>query len=158
MNFSFILYVLMTIVFVLGSFYFNYKRGKMIQAMLLSIGFLLVSIVFGTRWFTGSGEINTGKPPTSWPPSINSCPDYLTLYKGPTGYVCVDNVGVSNGGISKWSDATQTDAKYIFELFTTDNSTSRIEKLCKQAAEKKVTWEGVYDGTTCLQREPPIPL
>jgi hypothetical protein len=82
----------------------------------------------------------------------------LTLYKGPTGYVCVDNVGVSNGGISKWSDATQTDAKYIFELFTTDNSTSRIEKLCKQAAEKKVTWEGVYDGTTCLQREPPIPL
>lgn len=158
MNFSFILYVLMTIVFVLGSFYFNYKRGKMIQATLLSIGFLLVSIVFGTRWFTGSGEINTNKPPTTWPPSINSCPDYLTLYKGATGYVCVDNVGVSNGGISKWSNATQTDAKYIFDLFTTDNSTSRIEKLCKQSAEKKVTWEGVYDGTTCLQREPPIPL
>jgi hypothetical protein len=158
MNFSFILYVLMIIVLVLGSFYFNYVRGKMIQATLLSIGFLLVGIIFGTRWFTGSGEINSDKPPTTWPPNINSCPDYLTLYKRPTGYVCIDNIGVSNGGISKWSDATQTDAKYIFDLFTTDNSASRIQKLCDQSATKKVTWEGVWDGTTCLQREPPLPL
>jgi len=157
MNIIFVFYILITIVSILGSFFFNYKKGNVIQATLLSIGFLLISILFGLRWFSSSGEILSNAPLTTWPPSINSCPDYLTLYKMPGGYVCVDAVGVSNGGMSQWTDPTQTDDKYVFNLFTNLNSTERIKALCDQAAAKKVTWEGVYDGSTCLNREPPIP-
>jgi hypothetical protein len=153
MNITLVFFILAVIVFVLGSFFFNFKRGLTIQATLLGVGFLLMGILFGLRWFGASGEV----APATWPPSLNSCPDFLTLYKMGSTYVCVDAVGVSNGGMSQWTDATQTDDKYVFNLFTDQNSKTRIQSLCDQAIAKKVTWEGVYDGSTCLGREPPAP-
>jgi hypothetical protein len=155
MNFLFILFVLVSIMSITGAFYFNYVAQKSIQAVLLGTGLIIFSIYFGLRWFRG-GEIATEDAGT-WPPSINSCPDFLSLMKVNDTYVCVDPVGVSNGGMEKWTDTTQTDPKYLFNLSINKSGAERIKAICDECKTKKVTWEGVWNGSVCLDREPPIP-
>jgi hypothetical protein len=75
--------------------------------------------------------------------------------------VCVDTIGVTypsgSTGLSKWTGPSQTDEKYLFHLFTNSTGQERIDKLCAHAKEKKVTWEGVWDGYVCIGGQPPLP-
>jgi hypothetical protein len=72
--------------------------------------------------------------------------------------VCIDTQGVAGtGGMSMWTDPTQTDSRFLFKLFTNLTGDARATALCGECATKKVTWEGVYDGTTCLNVNPPLP-
>jgi len=155
MNFNLILYISVSIMLITGSVYLNFSNGKATQAIILGVGFLLLSIIFGLRWFSGvfSGTSTTGP----WPPAINMCPDYLTLSTLDGKPVCIDTIGVSQQGMQKWKDSTQTDPQYIFDLALDQISSNRVKTLCNQCKTKKVTWEGVYDGDVCLNVDPPRP-
>jgi hypothetical protein len=60
-------------------------------------------------------------------------------------------VGVSRGGIQQLLDpANVANDNYVFKLHQNLNGEDRINKLCKLCSEKKVTWEGVFDGNTCM--------
>ena len=142
--------------FITGSFYLNYSTGKSIQAVILGIGFLLLSVLFGLRWFSNLFSAQT-TPITSWPPAINICPDYLVLSKVNGVPVCLDNVGVSQRGMELWTSPDQTDEKYLFNLFLDKMGSARVNTLCDQCKTKGVTWEGVWDGNVCLNVEPPRP-
>jgi hypothetical protein len=101
MDFKLILYIIVSIMLISGSFYLNFTTGRATQGIILGIGFLLISVLFGLRWFSGVfspvKDLNA-----KWPPAINTCPDYLSLTKLGSMYVCVDTVGVSQQGMRKW--------------------------------------------------------
>jgi len=158
MNFLFIVYILLSIMAILGAFYLNFTGKKQIQAVLLSVGFLIISILFGIRWFSSTGQINSTAYGGAWPPSINTCPDYLSLIKVNGAYTCVDPIGVTQQGMQKWTDSTQTDPKYLFDLQLTLTGADRVKALCDHCKLKAVTWEGVWNGSVCLNREPPRPV
>ena len=160
MDFLLIAYILVSVVLISGSFYINYTAGKTTMAAVLGFGLLIASIVFGVRWFPG-GRLVAKTIQGPWPPSINVCPDFLSLTKVDGKPVCIDPVGVSrrenNNGMNRWTDASQTDPSYTFPLHTDKRGSERINALCADCKAKGITWEGVYDGTVCLNVEPPLP-
>ena len=143
--------------FITGSFYLNYSSGKSIMAVILAVGFLLISLLFGLRWFSNLFSAQN-TPIKSWPPALNICPDYLVLTKVNGVPVCVDNVGVSQQGMSLWTSPDQTDERYLFNLSLDKMGSARVLALCDQCKTKGVTWEGVWDGNVCLNVEPPRPM
>jgi hypothetical protein len=156
MDLKFILYIFLSIVLVTGGAYSFYSSGQELTASLFFVGSLGAVIFFGLRWFTGTGR--TKPEAGAWPPVINYCPDFLTLHVVNNTPVCIDTIGVAqSGGISRWSDPTQTDTRYLFNLYTAQSGEQRVKSLCDECSQKKVTWEGVWDGTTCVGREPPPP-
>jgi hypothetical protein len=155
MNFNFILYIVVSIMLISGSFYLNFSTGKPTQGMILAVGFLLLAVVFGLRWFSLTKSKYSS---TSWPPSINVCPDYLTLSKVGGVPVCLDTIGVSQHGMQVWTSPDQTDSKYLFNLSLNKIGSDRVTALCKECKTKAVTWEGVWDGDVCLNAEPPRPV
>ena len=159
MNFNLIVYIVVSIMMISGSFYLNFSNGKSTQAMILGIGFLLVSVIFGLRWFSSVFTAPTNDSMV-WPPVINTCPDYLTLMKVNGTHVCVDTVGASQQQdiLSKWTNQNQTDAKYIFNLSLDKVGAARVSAICDSCKAAKITWEGVWDGDVCLNAEPPRPV
>jgi len=139
-----------------GSFYLNFSTGKPTQGMFLAVGFLFLAIVFGLRWFS-LRQSESGSN-SNWPPSINVCPDYLTLSKVDGKPVCLDTIGVSQQGMQVWSSPDQTDEKFLFNLSLDKIGSDRVVALCAQCKTKAVTWEGVWDGNVCLNVEPPRPI
>jgi hypothetical protein len=157
MDFLLIAYVLVSVVVITGSFYINYAAGKITTAGILGLGTLGASILFGIRWFPGGALVSkTIQGP--WPPSINVCPDFLSLTKVSGRPVCIDPVGVSrnknNNGMDQWTDTSQSDT---FNLYTDKQGNARLSALYGECKAKGVTWEGVWDGTVGLGREPPLP-
>lgn len=153
MNLLFWFYVFVSAVILAGGSFYFYSQRQEITAGIFFAGILSAVIFFGLRWFPASGP---AKP--TWKPVLNYCPDFLTLYVVNGEQVCVDTVGVAQaGGISKWSDPTQTDEQYLFHLFLNSSGAYRTKQLCDQANTKKVTWEGVWNGSTCMGADPPVP-
>ena len=163
MDFLLIAYILISILLIVGLFFFNFTAGKPILGGLAAIGVLAASITFGIRWFPG-GSFNIGSTtvPTKWPPYVSVCPDFLTLTKIGDKSYCVDQVGVSrnNGtgvGMLKYS-AGSTDPAALFDLNTNLRGDERIAALVKECQKKGVTWEGVYNGSVATGGgEPPMP-
>jgi len=129
-----------------------------LSALIFFLGSSIVSIIFGMKWFNENGVF--AKTPVSWPPVINTCPDYLTYYKrtkgtspsAPTENTCIDTIGVSTKDFPKMvkKPSEETDDKYFFILDTglTDPIKNKIE-LCKRAMEKGLTWDGITNGESC---------
>jgi uncharacterized membrane protein YuzA (DUF378 family) len=129
------------------------------SGIIFGIGCFLVLLHFGLRWFGRQKQTST-----NWPPSINTCPDYLTYNSTISG--CVDFLGVTTGSGTeaiqkiKKSDygasGTITSTTQLPKVFkktsadvtaaTTDQALLDICDLCQRAG---VTWEGVWDGDTC---------
>ena len=157
MDYLFLLYMFTSGIFMTGGAFYLFTTGRPILGGLFFIGTLLAAVLFGFRWFLPSGDLN--KPSSgAWPPIVNSCPDFLSLYVVDNKAVCIDTLGIGKpGGLTKWTDPTQTSDQYIFNLFTNLTGNDRAKKLCEECEKKKVTWEGVYDGSTCLNINPPLP-
>ena len=156
MDLILLLYSFLTVVIIFGGTYYFYSSELESSAAIYFLGTVVASIYFGFRWFTLSGAKATG--PGSWPPAINYCPDFLTLTTVDGKKVCIDMIGVAQGGSSniQVSDGTQTTDVYLFDL-TTDLAASRIDVLCDIAKTKGVTWEGVWNGASCSGNAPPLP-
>jgi hypothetical protein len=77
---------------------------------------------------------------------------------GRTENVCVDLVGVSNGGIQRLKDPNNVmNDNFVFRLHETLTGAARIRRLCQECRTKRVTWEGVFDGANCVGDKVPNP-
>lgn len=156
MDYLFILYILVTLGIGLGGTVVMIKSDKTTGGLLFLIGAIIIFVYYGIRWFSGD-SLNIGLTKSStWPPSINLCPDFLTLYKVGTENICVDLDGVSYkvGGIQKLTDpsllSSTNKENYMFHLFENQTGSTRLTSICNQCKTKQVTWEGIFDGASCL--------
>ena len=129
---------------------------------------MAIAIVFGLQWFRSDGSLNQAGV-RNWPPVINMCPDFLSLTTlhlpksanddtiTPT-HVCIDTVGVSNNNVLNVNTGDLTGNNTYFPLFldATDNAT-RSKNLCDKCREMGLTWDGIFDGASCLNGIAPNP-
>ena len=156
MDLVFLFYIFLSIVLISGGGYYFFSSRLEITAAIYFLGATIAALFFGFRWFNASGTIADG--PGTWPPAVNFCPDFLTLTKIDDEQVCIDMNGVAQGGANtlQMSDGTNTGEPYIFHLYV-KSGTERISLICDQAKLKGVTWEGVWNGTSCSGNAPPLP-
>lgn len=161
MDFKFLFYVFISIVFILGGTYNFFKTGKEVAAGIFFIGALSASLYFGLRWFTPAGDLKTPGGPTKWPPAINYCPDFMILdLSGNTEPVCIDTIGVSKSQQITVTTASTTrplNAANKFGLRLKETGEGRAKNLCEDCRTKGVTWEGVWNGFVCMNNDPPRP-
>ena len=144
-------------------------QNKMIATVLFAIGTILISVFYGLRWFKGDKAKSLGYD-GQWPPAnrINFCPDYFTMMKdsdshNTSGYVCVDRVGFANPErLRQYDDSTGApDFKRITTVgtYTIGNDIvnaisgavlDTLERKCQICQDLGVTWEGIYDGQSCI--------
>lgn len=156
MDFVFILYILFSLVVGLGGTYSLIQSERTLAGFLYFVGSVLILTFYGLRWFTGNALQTSRYDSKSWPPIVNTCPDFLSLTERPISgsskkeKVCVDLIGVAEGGIQKLMDPTNlTNDQYVFKLYEERKGAERMRALCEECKLKKVTWEGVYDGVSC---------
>jgi len=159
-NIGLVIYIISAIAVIAGGTITAFNSGKILAAILFFIGALSIFVIFGLKWFSPGSLF--AKTPVPWPPTINTCPDYLVYYgrsiNGVKVNTCIDLIGVSkNGGLKVFpkealSDNTKvpTDANYYFSL-QTDNSdaNSKNKELCTRAITAGLTWEGITNGESC---------
>ena len=153
MDLKFLFYCFLSVVIITGGAFYFFSSNLQTTAAIYFLGTTVASIFFGFRWFSLSGPMNN---PGAWPPAINYCPDFLTLTTIAGQKVCIDMAGVSQKSTLQKSDGTNTGDNYIFRLHTTAG-TDRITRLCDEARDKGVTWEGLWNGTSCSGVAPPLP-
>jgi hypothetical protein len=156
MDYKFLFFCFLSVVLITGGGFYFFTIRQEITSAIYFTGAIVASIYFGFRWFNSSGNIS-GADAGQWPPVINYCPDFLTLATIEGEQVCIDTVGVAQAGGMATSDGTQIADQYIFHLFLHQVSGDRVKSLCDQAKAKQVTWEGVWNGSSCMNREPPKP-
>jgi hypothetical protein len=152
-NYWYVFYILFSIVVVAGGSYSLYSSETLGKTIIYAVGASLVMVFFGMRWFG-----NIPAKSNVWPPTINTCPDYLTH----NGTGCVDYLGVSSkvGGFAK---STKTTVQYFggsqapgpFTSTTVNTAiragdTGRLQEICNACSNGGLTWEGIYDGDTCI--------
>jgi hypothetical protein len=140
------IYIIAAIIIVGYGSYKVYEYYEGLGALLYFVGSLYVCIIYGTRWF---GPDSSDKV-TSWPPIINTCPDYLSYYQrtmtdGSKVNTCVDTIGI--GSLVKKFDAANQSDDMFFSLDTT--SGDKKTAMCNLAIAKKLTWEGITNGESC---------
>lgn len=158
MDFKFLFYIFLSIVFILGGTYNFYKSGEQLSSSVFFIGSVAAILYFGFRWFTPSGELKDSGAPSKWPPAINHCPDFLALDMSGAD-VCIDTIGVSSTKAMDVTTGTRTygSEKFEFPLHLDKTGQARAEALCASCKEKGLTWEGVWNGFICLGNDPPRP-
>jgi hypothetical protein len=158
------IYIIVAILVLVGGTFQLYSSAQSVTAILFFIGALACFIVFGIKWFSNKGAIFSSTP-VSWPPIINTCPDYLVFYQRPMPDgtkqdFCVDRIGVSkNGALKKFpADGDAPAAEdYYFSLATkrTDKE-GRYRELCQRAIAAGLTWEGITNGESCMTSDGPV--
>ena len=155
-NWLLVLYAILCIIGVIVGSTSLYPSGSA-TATIFAIGSIIVFVYFGYRWFS--------KPAlsTTWPPSINMCPDYLTLVPSVKNSAnktvggCIDMLGVSkNGGLTKsrptsgLTTSSPTVFPYTATGLTPTTTAAQIQAICDKCNTMGITWEGIYDGDTCV--------
>lgn len=163
-NIYLLIFIVLAILTIMGGSFSLNKGGNTIGAILFLIGSIIIFIVYGLKWFSPGSTFS--ETPVSWPPQINTCPDYLVLYNrtmpdGTTQNSCIDLIGVSKNGslkvFPKDANPPPTGADYYFSLQT--QSTDPVAKnteLCQRAISFGLTWEGVTDGESCITPSGPV--
>jgi hypothetical protein len=157
MDYLLVLYILLSLVIGLGGTYTLMQNERTLAAFLFFVGSILILTFYGLRWFKGTALNPSRYQTTSWPPFVNTCPDFLSVYERPVPgsstkeQVCVDLIGVAEGGIQKLVDpANVNNDNFVFKLYADKKGVERMKALCNECKLKKVTWEGVYDGVSCV--------
>ena len=136
-----------------------YNQSQTLGAAIYCIGVMLVCYIYGIRWFGPDALLSD--TPVSWPPTINTCPDYLTHYtriktdgtKEPT---CIDLIGVAKGTtlkkfVTDYTGIVPTEDTSYFSLKTTSNDpATKNNELCFRAIGAGLTWEGITNGESCI--------
>ena len=166
-NWQMILYVIISAIFLVYGTNKVYSTGQ-IRGVVFGIGAGLVLVYFGLKWF-GITPVKQKR----WPPVINMCPDFLTYVPnqilstaGSTTMVpgCVDLLGVTSSSNASTAfvkvfptsisslDASMTTK--VFKYTSLDvkaaSSASDLQIICDACQNAGLTWEGVYDGDTCV--------
>jgi hypothetical protein len=156
MDYWFFLYIFIAVGVCLGGVVFLIQSHRTLGGLLFLVGAILIFTFYGLRWFSGNVLRASKFNSTSWPPVINLCPDFLSLYSTKQNskdvMVCVDLIGVSksSNGIKKFIDPSNVLNKdYTFNLSQDKKGSARLNALCQECKDKGVTWEGIYDGVSC---------
>jgi hypothetical protein len=155
MDYWFILYIFIAVGICLGGMVVLIQSHRTLGGFLFLVGAVLIFVFYGLRWFSGDTLRPTKYSSTTWPPIINVCPDFLSVYSrtvgGKTDQICVDLIGTSiNGGLQKFikPEDAQNPAK-VFNLSLEKSGADRLKALCNECSAKGVSWEGIWDGQTC---------
>lgn len=155
-NYYVLAYSLLAIIIVFATLNFLYRSERIFASIIVLILFILIFVFFGLRWFK-TGVTVTGTYEGNWPPVVNSCPDYLTLYKKPDReYTCIDIIGVSsNKKVNQWVNGltppTATSDPHYFNFVHKPSDTLQRMNTLKEAADNSgLTWEGITDGNYTL--------
>ena len=127
-------------------------------AVIYGIGSIMILYFYYNKWFGDNGD----GAPSTWPPTLNTCPDYLTYIESLPGDKkpgCVDMLGISKTGQlrltgeSNLASLSSTTSSSVFPFTSTDvaNATNpaTIKAICNKCNALGITWEGVYDGDSC---------
>lgn len=153
------IFVVSALVIVAGGTYQLTNMEYSIAAFLFFICGGGLFALYGLRWFASNASIFSDSP-VSWPPSINTCPDYLTYYDrtkadGTVQKTCIDRVGISRNGTLKAFPATgaaPASDDYYFSLATTaSDADGKNNELCQRAMTMGLTWEGITNGEGCVK-------
>lgn len=155
MNYYFIAYILLAIIVGLSVAMNLFQTNRVWAGLIFTILSILIFIFFGTRWFSNGNVV--GSYTGSWPPIINTCPDYLVHFKKGKLNTCVDLLGVnrSGGALAPWSaDDSQSNPpratnKYFPFTYTPGMGQSQLKVLCDAAQQVGLTWEGITNGESC---------
>jgi hypothetical protein len=155
------IYIIAAIVIIAGGTFKLFKLQQLIAAVIFFIGSLTIFIIYGIRWFEQANSLFS-KTPVSWPPTINTCPDYLIYYDrimpdGGSQKTCIDTIGVSKNGAlkpfpayNKSTGSAPSGEEYYFSLITTNSEPAkRNAELCQRAIAFGLTWEGITNGESC---------
>ena len=142
-----IIYVIGCILILTLGTYKIFQYYQMLGAIIFFAGALYVCIIYGIRWFNNNASSST----TTWPPVINTCPDYLTYYErkknGKMVPTCIDTIGVAKkNGLKKFPK--DGDSNSDDDCFFTIPATN-AEK-CQQTINAGLTWEGITNGESCV--------
>ena len=153
------LYIIAAIGIITGGSYKLYDMNNHYGAFIFFAGSLTAFIIYGLRWFAAANAL-FDQTPGPWPPTINTCPDYLTAYKrkmtdGTTQDVCIDLLGVSKNGALKMFPKSKGDApngeEYYFSLASkSTDPAGRNAELCQRAMTFGLSWEGITNGESCM--------
>jgi hypothetical protein len=155
-----VFYTLIALLVTVGGTQQLYSMGVG-RAVIFAIGAVLTFYFFDQRWFGSQLAI-----PSTWPPTVNMCPDYLTFIpkingsKSVSGGGCVDLLGVTSkdAGLvptkkSELLTITPNDTNRLFEYTSDDVKAAKkvddLQKICSRCNITGLTWEGVFDGDTC---------
>ena len=156
-NWYLVAYVLASIVFLVYGTTKVHATGET-RGVLFGIGTFFVFLYFGFRWFSNETSQKTNR----WPPVINMCPDYLTYVPklGDSKSGCVDMLGVTTNGAllvtqqSSLASLASTNTQYVFPYTSADIKAAKdvtaLQGICAACKTAGLTWEGVYDGDTCV--------
>ena len=167
MELTFIFYLFSAFITIPGIFFIFALYRKYLAGAISAIGVLVFFILFGIQTFNPDGSyVSTTSSSMTWPPVINFCPDFLTLLKVGTDFVCVDTVGVSTDGtgIQKYNPTNavvgtpsvndQQTFHLSLSIINVDDRRTAIVNECKA---KKVTWQGIFDGVSQTNNTVPRP-
>ena len=157
------IFIVVALAVILGGTMKLTGSGSTLGAIVFFIGAIFVFVTYGMKWFN-KNSIFSGTP-VSWPPTINTCPDYLTYYgrqlaDGSKQDSCIDQIGISRNGslkvFPKGGSAPTTD-EYYFSLATkSSDPVKKNQELCQRAITMGLTWEGITNGESCLTPSGPV--
>jgi len=167
-NLKLFIYIIVAIIIEIVAIVYGMGPPPMFLMLVIFIPLsLYVFIIYGLAWFGPDGPYSNKK--VSWPPAINSCPDFLTAYASGSLPGCIDTVGVSsnagfkansNGKVTfsgsaptSISNGTTGNASSFFTVgwFPTRVGGEKIQELCSRLRTAGLTWEGIYDGQQCYE-------
>jgi hypothetical protein len=155
-NYNLVAYVLFASVMIISMLNLLYRSERVIAAVVMLILFVLIFTFFGLRWFRYGITSNSMNANATYPPVINTCPDYMSLTTVKRNGLmtdtkaCIDTVGLGSG-VTTWkentSDLSTPGEEYYFTyIYEPNMSKDQIKALKDQADAKKLTWEGITDG------------
>jgi hypothetical protein len=157
------IYIIFAILVIVGGGYKLFGGGLTIAGIIFLIGAIYFLVIFGIKWFRKGSMFS--ETPVSWPPTINTCPDYLVYYgrqkaDGTKQDSCIDLIGVSKNGSLKVfpkDGPAPTSDDYYFSLQTnSSDSSSKNKELCQKAITMGLTWEGITNGESCVTPAGPV--
>lgn len=164
MDYYFIAYIFLCIVIGLTVSMRLFQSNRSVAGLITVIMFIFIFIFYGRRWFYNNSVL--GQYAGSWPPIINTCPDYLLYFKRNGKDTCVDLLGVNRSGglLRPWAkDDNPTnppadDAKYFNYTYKAGMNPKDIQVLCDVAMQSGLTWEGITNGEHCTYNPPSVVL
>jgi len=90
------------------------------------------------------------------------CPDYLVYYKNkPSSTLnftdsCIDLIGIGSSQLTPWTTDQVSGTppaqpiSYFPYVYKPGMTSEQLQYLCAMAQQYGVTWEGIYNGESCL--------
>lgn len=163
MDYYLIAYIFLVLIVMFQAASSMFGSGRTWAGIIVFATFILIFSFYGMRWFRG--DKFAGAYSGSWPPVINTCPDYLTYFKKPTGVsgkfedTCIDLIGIQRSGASStltsWSPSDNPNnppsatAKYFTSVYRPGMTASDLDNLCSKTQAYGLTWEGITNGESC---------